>query len=140
MFSGLWDPHEFSIDESTRLVESGATLASSFELLSENPARAGTALMVFFSTVGGLALAGFGLGLQGENMKAAYGAVIVWAYAGIAVKEADTTLVPWVAAAGAVLVGGLVLATIVGRRAPLADSMIGIERTTGPSEALVSTR
>ena len=71
---------------------------------------------------------------------AAYGAVIVWAYAGIAVKEADTTLVPWVAAAGAVLVGGLVLATIVGRRAPLADSMIGIERTTGPSEALVSTR
>jgi benzodiazapine receptor len=71
---------------------------------------------------------------------AAYGAVIVWAYAGIAVKEADTALVPWVAAGGAVLVVGLVLATIVGRRAPLADSMVGIQRTTGPSEALVSTR
>jgi benzodiazapine receptor len=71
---------------------------------------------------------------------AAYGAVIVWAYAGIAVKEADTALVPWVAAGGAVLVGGLVLATIVGRRAPLADSMVGIQRTTGPSEALVNTR
>jgi benzodiazapine receptor len=71
---------------------------------------------------------------------AAYGAVIAWAYAGIAVKEADTALVPWVAAGGAVLVGGLVLATIVGRRAPLADSMVGIQRTTGPSEALVNTR
>jgi hypothetical protein len=29
---------------------------------------------------------------------------------------------------------------IVGRRAPLADSMVGIQRTTGPSEALVNTR
>jgi hypothetical protein len=71
---------------------------------------------------------------------AAYGAVIVWAYAGIAVKEADTALVPWVAAAGALLVAGLVSITILGRRTPLADSMVGVHRTTGRSDALVSTR
>lgn len=59
----------------------------------------------------------------------AYGLVIVWAYAGIAVKESQTTLVPLVAGAGAVLVGGLVLATILRDRPPSASSMIGV----GPS-------
>ena len=59
----------------------------------------------------------------------AYGAVIVWAYAGIAVKEAATPLVPWVAAAGALLVTALILATLVRRRPPAAGSMLGV----GPS-------
>lgn len=60
----------------------------------------------------------------------AYGLVIVWAYAGIVVKEAQTPLVPLVAGAGAVLVGGLVLATILRDRSPAATSMVGV----GPSE------
>lgn len=53
----------------------------------------------------------------------AYGLVIVWAYAGIVVKEADSALVPIVAGAGAVAVSALVLATIAGwvrPRGPLA--------------------
>ena len=63
---------------------------------------------------------------------AAYGAVIVWAYAGIAVKEAATPLVPWVAAGGAVVVAALVLVTIAGpTRRRCARSMVGVAPTAG---------
>jgi benzodiazapine receptor len=61
----------------------------------------------------------------------AYGAVIVWAYAGIAVKEAETVLVPWVAATGATAVALLVLVTLLRDRPPAARSMAGV----GPSGA-----
>ena len=61
----------------------------------------------------------------------AYGAVIVWAYAGIAVMESPTPLVPWVAAGGALLVAVLVAVTLLGRRPPLARSMVGVAPTTG---------
>ena len=60
---------------------------------------------------------------------AAYGAVIVWAYAGIAVKEAATPLVPWVAAGVALVVAALVVAVVVGRRSPTARSMVGVRPT-----------
>jgi hypothetical protein len=45
----------------------------------------------------------------------AYGLVIVWAYAGIAIKESAAPLVPFVAAAGAVAIAMLVILSIVGR-------------------------
>ncbi|MFP5343628.1 MAG: tryptophan-rich sensory protein [Candidatus Limnocylindria bacterium] len=48
----------------------------------------------------------------------AYGLVIVWAYAGIVVKELDTPLVPLVAGAGAAVVAVLVLAALAGRVGP----------------------
>lgn len=60
----------------------------------------------------------------------AYGAVIVWAYAGIAVKEASTPLVPWVATAGAVGVGALVLLTLLTSRPPRAATMVGVRATS----------
>ena len=63
----------------------------------------------------------------------AYGLVIVWAYAGIVVKEIDTPLVPIVAAAGALTVGALSAWTVVGRQAPAAATMIGVAPT--PMEA-----
>jgi hypothetical protein len=56
----------------------------------------------------------------------AYGAVIVWAYAGIVVKEADTPLVPWVAAAGALAVAALIVLTVITRRPPAAATMVGV--------------
>lgn len=56
----------------------------------------------------------------------AYGLVIVWAYAGIVVKEAQTPLVPIVAALGAALIGGLVLATILRGRPPAVSAMLGV--------------
>jgi hypothetical protein len=46
----------------------------------------------------------------------AYAVVIVWAYAGIAVKQADTTIVAGAAVAGAVIVAGLALWALFGRR------------------------
>jgi hypothetical protein len=48
---------------------------------------------------------------------AAYGLVIVWAYAGVAVKEADTLLVAGTAVAGAVIVAALVVVAIARSRA-----------------------
>ena len=59
----------------------------------------------------------------------AYGAVIVWAYAGIAVKEAATPLVPWVAAGVALLVAALVVVTLLARRPPAARAMVGVQPT-----------
>ena len=56
----------------------------------------------------------------------AYGAVVVWAYIGVAVKEADTALVAGAALGGAGLVAGLALWTIVARRAPSASTMVGV--------------
>ena len=50
-----------------------------------------------------------------RNADPAYGAVIVWAFAGIAVKEASTPVVPWVASLGAIAVAGIVIARLVGR-------------------------
>jgi len=64
---------------------------------------------------------------------AAYGAVVVWAYVGIAVKEASTAIVPWVAAGGALVIAALVVAIVLGRRLPLASSMVGVQPTVdGP--------
>ncbi|MEX1173380.1 MAG: hypothetical protein WEG56_12310, partial [Chloroflexota bacterium] len=56
----------------------------------------------------------------------AYGLVIVWAYAGIVVKEAATPIVPWVAGAGAVAIAALLVATLIRQRPPSARWMVGI--------------
>jgi hypothetical protein len=60
---------------------------------------------------------------------AAYGLVIGWAYAGIAVKEAATPLVPIVALAGGVVVLLLVGVTVLRRRSPAARAMVGVAPT-----------
>lgn len=57
-------------------------------------------------TAGGFAL---------RNSDPAYAAVIVWAFAGIAVKEAATPVVPLVASVGALAVAGIAIARLVGR-------------------------
>ena len=59
----------------------------------------------------------------------AYGAVIVWAYLGIAIEEASTPVVAITAAGGAGVVAALLISTILGHRAPTARTMVG----TGPS-------
>lgn len=48
---------------------------------------------------------------------AAYGLVIVWAYSGVAVKEADTALVAGMAVAGAIIVALLVVLSLARNRA-----------------------
>jgi hypothetical protein len=59
----------------------------------------------------------------------AYGAVIVWAYAGIAIKESPTPLVAVSAAVGAIVVLVLIATTVLGHRAPSRRQMLGV----GPS-------
>ena len=49
------------------------------------------------------------------NGDAAYGAVIVWAFAGIAVKEASTPVVTLVASVGAMAVAAIAVSRLVGR-------------------------
>ncbi|MEX0778016.1 MAG: hypothetical protein WD042_20120 [Phycisphaeraceae bacterium] len=44
--------------------------------LTSDPGKAGLTAMVMFTTVGGLALASFGLGLQSEKPRSAWGALI----------------------------------------------------------------
>lgn len=51
-----------------------------------------------------------------EFRDAAYGFVIVWAYAGIVAKESSAFLVPWVAGAGALLIAGLAVWSIANGR------------------------
>ena len=55
--------------------------------------------------------------------------MIVWAYAGIAVKESATLLVPVIALVGAATMGVLLLATIVLGRRPTRARMVGVEAT-----------
>jgi benzodiazapine receptor len=50
-----------------------------------------------------------------RHRDAAYGAVIVWAYAGIAVKQSDVPAASWVAAVCAVVVAVLVIAVVADR-------------------------
>ncbi len=50
-----------------------------------------------------------------RNADVAYGLVIVWAFAGIAIKEVSTPVVPWVAAAGAMAIAAIVIARLLGR-------------------------
>jgi hypothetical protein len=49
---------------------------------------------------------------------AAYGLVIVWAYAGIVVKEGASAYVPVIAAIGVVVVAVLVALSLIGRLPP----------------------
>lgn len=79
--SFLWDPQQ-----SPTLVENSPTLdqtrqASNLSVLMEEPGRLGVMLTIMSTSVAGLALAGFGLGLQAERMRAAWGAAastIIW--------------------------------------------------------------
>ena len=59
----------------------------------------------------------------------AYGLVIVWAYAGIAVKEAATPIVPLVAIGGVAVMLVLIGASVAGRGQPRARAMVGVMPT-----------
>jgi len=61
------------------------------------------------------AVAAIAGGFALKNSDPAYAAVIVWAFAGIAVKEAETPVVPLVASVGAMALAGIAIARLVGR-------------------------
>jgi hypothetical protein len=50
-----------------------------------------------------------------RNGDVAFGLVIVWAFAGIVVKEVSSPVVPWVASIGAIAIAAIVIARLVGR-------------------------
>lgn len=72
-----WDP-PMSKDEAKEKVEqqNEADFIITAQRMFQDPATAGLSLMVVCSTVGGLALAVFGLGLQSDKPRAAWAAMI----------------------------------------------------------------
>jgi hypothetical protein len=72
--TGLWDPVA-SRSDIIHQIDSGRQLGMTVQRLFENPAKAGYMLTVVASTVGGLAMAVLGLGLQADRRRAAAGAM-----------------------------------------------------------------
>jgi hypothetical protein len=72
--TGLWDPVA-SRAEILNQIETGQPLARTLKSAFETPAKAGYMLTVISSTVGGLAMAVLGLGLQTDRRLAAAGAM-----------------------------------------------------------------
>lgn len=62
--------------QAERKVHEKEEIVVTFRKMLAEPGRAGVSIMVVFSTVCGLALAGFGLGLQADKPRAGIGAVI----------------------------------------------------------------
>ncbi len=69
--SGIWDP----ISE-RRVITDASALPSRWESLLSNTGKVGFMLLIMSSTVGGLALMVFGLGLQAEKRRAGWAAFI----------------------------------------------------------------
>ena len=72
--AGAWDPI-LSRPEVIKQLEQQTQIGMSVTDLFDQPGQAGLMLMVMFMTVGGLALAGFGLGLQSEQPRSAWAAM-----------------------------------------------------------------
>ena len=110
--SGKWDPVSDRA-QVLRQMQQGDMLGVPAERLWHEPARAGLMLTVVFTTVGGLALAGFGLGLQSETPRAAWGALISVTLLAAVLIAAGVGLwigqAPWLARCWHALLTGLVL-------------------------------
>lgn len=114
--TGLWDKVISRTDVIER-IDAGRPLGMSLERMFENPAKAGYMLTVMSSTVGGLAMAVLGLGMQADRRRAAAGALASVAATSAVMLAAGVLL--WVGSASwgargwnAVLV--LILLTCVG--------------------------
>ena len=72
--TSLWDPGA-SRGETVENFRRGGPGLVTLRTLPQTPAQTGYMLLVMFTTVGGLALASFGLGLQAERRRSAWGAL-----------------------------------------------------------------
>ncbi len=73
--AGSWDP-TLSRSEVLDQLQSNQPIGVTVSDLLDQPAKAGLMLIVMFMTLGGLALAGFGLGMQSEKPRSALAALI----------------------------------------------------------------
>ena len=69
-FAGMWDP-PMSRAQVIEQLQQDRPLGVTLNNLWDQPAKAGMMLMVMFMTIGGLAMAGFGLGMQSERPRSA---------------------------------------------------------------------
>lgn len=70
--AGLWDQQAGG---QNLVAQPDQLTGISIDRLLKEPARTGMMLTVVFSTIGGLAMAGFGLGLQSQTPRSAWGAL-----------------------------------------------------------------
>ncbi len=78
----FWDPVDTAGEMEQKVTVEKQQPIPTLQTMFKDPATAGFSIMIAFSTVGGLAMAVFGLGLQADKPKAAAGAmvsVVVWA-------------------------------------------------------------
>ena len=75
---GSWDP-TMTRGQALNAYAEDETPGYTFATMFDQPGQAGVALHVAFSTVGGLGMMVFGLGLQAEKRKSGWGAVIACA-------------------------------------------------------------
>ncbi len=73
--AGAWDP-TMDRAEVLNLIQTDQPVGVTLLGLLDQPGRAGVMLTVMFTTVGGLAMAGFGLGLQAQKPKSGWGAFV----------------------------------------------------------------
>ena len=71
----LWDPQWIRAEALLHGVDGGSPTAL-WARIADDPARFGLMLMVLFTTLGGLALMVFGLGLQSEKPRSGWAAVL----------------------------------------------------------------
>lgn len=95
--STLWEGDIPSRGQLKQMEEHDSVVITA-ERMFADPARAGASLMVVFSTVGGLAMAALGLGLQSDKPKAACGAVIATGLLTLILLGAGVCL--WIGGAG----------------------------------------
>ena len=74
--SGIWDPALSPAQILSEEIQLESSVRIRFREMIEKPAKTGLMLMVIGTTVGGLAMAVFGLGLQSDKPRAAWGAII----------------------------------------------------------------
>lgn len=135
----MWDP-QWSPIEAEMAEEREDVSRNALQRVFEKPARFGVMMMVMFSTLGGLALMVFGLGLQSEKPRSGWGALVtnvvmlaILLAAGVAMWTGDTSLLSrlWHALLCVVL-ALLLIFTIGALRQVLADPPSGALNVVPP--------
>ncbi len=73
--AGMWEPL-LSRPQILQHLQDSRSIGVTVQSLPQHPFRTGVMLMVMCMTVGGLAMAGFGLGLQAEKPRSAWAALV----------------------------------------------------------------
>ncbi len=95
--AGLWDPNVTS-HEARQIIAADPQVISDPGSYLRDPVRAAAAVTILAATIGGMALAALGLGMQADRPRPAYGALVANIVLGIVLLAAGAGL--WIGDAG----------------------------------------